>query len=699
MAAAATYEQHVFGLELRGNFNSVLAKSEKLLEKNAAAWDKFEARAQGGGLNKAMSRVNGLIARFEELGKVMDKVGSKSIGGGIGGGRASGGGVMNSHDARRKYEVWWDSQMKRQEAGEARAVARQQKDFDNLRREQARSMERAAKQEQAAMKPFANMWAKIGMKMQAQQFAAAQKKSAQLREDIGKIGGYLKDAIGMLRDGLMSVFSIGLEYGKKFVHSIVDAAKERGLLMTAYEVQLGSRGKAEKQLQKTLDIAQLTPASNMQVVDVTKKLMGAQFRGERLDRARAAWADVQAFGGDNAARQIQFWMSRIAARGEASAVGVSGIAKASISERFIREEMAKMLGKSVGYKTGDVYTDKHDKAVRDAISDRKVGSGMFETAVEKAILRVLHQEKLGSYSAKKGSESLAGVLSNLDEAVPTFLMRLNIDEWKGIKELKRFLGDVLSFFTLGTKEGREFAKIIEDLTNELLGGLQNITREDMSRFFYQAADAAKELVVVVRDAWSVIGDLLKQTEGKGLSGFLETTGQILGDAFGKALAAMIPTVVQTLAAALPGIIKGTAIGAVYGLAQPLRNWRHGIQSEVGGIGDWISEAVGKTSTASAFEKATSRQQARIHHGEESDAGMSLPPDMPKMAKGGIVRRPTIALIGEAGPEAVVPLGGGSGAIHIENLIIQCDESAMRAGFSKWLLEEIQTEVEMGGAGD
>jgi hypothetical protein len=36
--------------------------------------------------------------------------------------------------------------------------------------------------------------------------------------------------------------------------------------------------------------------------------------------------------------------------------------------------------------------------------------------------------------------------------------------------------------------------------------------------------------------------------------------------------------------------------------------------------------------------------------------MMPPPGIPAMAKGGIVTRPTLALIGEAGPEAVVPLG-------------------------------------------
>lgn len=41
------------------------------------------------------------------------------------------------------------------------------------------------------------------------------------------------------------------------------------------------------------------------------------------------------------------------------------------------------------------------------------------------------------------------------------------------------------------------------------------------------------------------------------------------------------------------------------------------------------------------------------------------PQMPMLAEGGIVTRPTVALIGEAGPEAVVPLsrGGGVGAQH------------------------------------
>jgi hypothetical protein len=54
--------------------------------------------------------------------------------------------------------------------------------------------------------------------------------------------------------------------------------------------------------------------------------------------------------------------------------------------------------------------------------------------------------------------------------------------------------------------------------------------------------------------------------------------------------------------------------------------------------------------------------------------------IPAMADGGIVKRPTLALIGEAGPEAVVPLGqmgGGQTVIQINNPTILNDRDADR----------------------
>jgi hypothetical protein len=56
-------------------------------------------------------------------------------------------------------------------------------------------------------------------------------------------------------------------------------------------------------------------------------------------------------------------------------------------------------------------------------------------------------------------------------------------------------------------------------------------------------------------------------------------------------------------------------------------------------------------------------------------GMPQIPEIPKMARGGIVNRPTLAMLGESGPEAVVPLGRGGAGMTV-NLVINGDINGM-----------------------
>ena len=63
-------------------------------------------------------------------------------------------------------------------------------------------------------------------------------------------------------------------------------------------------------------------------------------------------------------------------------------------------------------------------------------------------------------------------------------------------------------------------------------------------------------------------------------------------------------------------------------------------------------------------------------------GFSIP-DIPMLAAGGLVTQPTLALIGESGPEAVIPLSSGAGAggqqiiIQIQGGIFPADDSTMK----------------------
>jgi len=80
-----------------------------------------------------------------------------------------------------------------------------------------------------------------------------------------------------------------------------------------------------------------------------------------------------------------------------------------------------------------------------------------------------------------------------------------------------------------------------------------------------------------------------------------------------------------------------------------------------------------------------------------------PMAIPAMAEGGIVTSPTLALIGEAGPEAVVPLnkGGGYGGAHTFNISINVggvtDRSDKR-DLAMQISDEIQRELRRWGRG-
>ena len=70
-------------------------------------------------------------------------------------------------------------------------------------------------------------------------------------------------------------------------------------------------------------------------------------------------------------------------------------------------------------------------------------------------------------------------------------------------------------------------------------------------------------------------------------------------------------------------------------------------------------------------------------------GRNKDEEVPQMATGGIVRKPTLAVVGEEGPEAVVPLGGTGGPF---------DTIARSIGKSNKLLQTVVVNTSGSGAG-
>lgn len=173
-------------------------------------------------------------------------------------------------------------------------------------------------------------------------------------------------------------------------------------------------------------------------------------------------------------------------------------------------------------------------------------------------------------------------------------------------------------------------------------------------------------------------------------------------------------VVGLLGLALPAIISGftlllgpvglviLAIGALITVGVLLwKNWDKikdaasnawgGIKNVIVGTVESIQQAI-KDMINGVVDKLNFlvRQSNKIQGGLNKVPGVNIPliPEIPRLAKGGIVTKPTIALIGEQGPEAVVPLnrnrqgvGGGIvinvfGDVSGQELITKVSEGIM-----------------------
>lgn len=195
---------------------------------------------------------------------------------------------------------------------------------------------------------------------------------------------------------------------------------------------------------------------------------------------------------------------------------------------------------------------------------------------------------------------------------------------------------------------KAFAEWLPDATRELLRNLpsilstilQWILSEGVPKLLEYSAKLALALagftvilgVEVIKGLGLFIANTVKELPslfGALLEG-MATTGKQLGGAIGNGIKAGLEAVVNLITGVVKGIINGITGLVADGLNAFFRGINHIIYKA-----EWTN-------------------------GPASYPRLPTNIEIPKLADGGIVSRPTLALIGEAGPEAVVPLGRGSG---------------------------------------
>lgn len=105
-------------------------------------------------------------------------------------------------------------------------------------------------------------------------------------------------------------------------------------------------------------------------------------------------------------------------------------------------------------------------------------------------------------------------------------------------------------------------------------------------------------------------------------------------------------------------------GFIGGFAKGIIDTIGGIIDKVKDVINWFKELLNLDGKSKNIEVSNNRNN-RVVSGQGNRK-------IPAMANGGIVTRPTLALVGEAGPEAVIPLGKGmamnhSGTIRVEGV--------------------------------
>lgn len=466
-----------------------------------------------------------------------------------------------------------------------------------------------------------------------EKFKSTQKSSLAFATDLGVIGS-----------GIVTFGGYALK-----------AAGQMEQTKIAFTTMLGSADKAKKLMTDLSTLSLKTPFNLEQLEPATKQLLAYGATQEQVLPQLKILGDISAGVGKEKFPQL------ITAFGQVQAA-------------------TKLTGNELRQ-----FTEAGVPLIGALAEQFKVSADKIPDMVSKGVIKFNDvQAALGSMTAEGGkfndmmakqSDSLEGKVSNLGEAWQNFL--------KGSgAQLIEFAKDVVDAFAdfLNTTLPQLIAKI-QDLTKyfsehkEVLIILGTTIITMLVPAAYAAATAFWAMsspLIPWMIGGAIIGGIIAgiyeivknwdwiKAKAEEIWDKIYQKHKFVFDAIGATVKALFSVITPIFTAGL-AIIKGAWDLGFDGILEKVKSIfeavkdtiKSGINWVIGKINDLISRINSVSSAVGGF------------------IGVSPPqiPNIPMLAKGGIVNRPTLAMIGEAGPEAVVPLNkmgsmGGGGGITI-----------------------------------
>ena len=402
--------------------------------------------------------------------------------------------------------------------------------------------------------------------------------------------------------------------------------------LASLQVMTGSRETAGGLFSQAMGLAGKTPFGGADMVSAYKALMGAGFQTQHLSMLTQAIGDVSAL--NNFDKGV--FQSLPLVFGQIQSLG-----------KLTTQDMRQMLGATGGivgqaslfnYIAQNMGTDAD--SVEGLVSSGKVSS----TVAINAFLRAI-QEKVGGKvggGALAQSKTLAGQLSTLRDAPMNMLFGMDMEKG-GFAKLKGFIENLNKVFDTTTESGKRFQALLtgtfDRLWTSVFGDLSG--PEGLGAI----EDGLKKAVGGFELAFNVFMVGLEGVKGAA-SGFVTSLGVIDGGSTDwEALGAKIGKAGNVIGSALGGVVNGIVWVADTLASHPNVLKFLGLLNPVTGPASAV--AIGSDVGEALKGIADDSRHVTNDYGTSDDPAF--------FAEGGIVSRPTNAIIGEAGPEAIIPL--------------------------------------------
>ena len=313
-----------------------------------------------------------------------------------------------------------------------------------------------------------------------------------------------KMAIG----GLSTAFSalggvIGKVYdvGKDFMSNVLDKIMFRQRAIFSLGRAYGNGPEA---LNRIIQIAGETTMDTEPMVAMASQLAPSVKRFEDLQKLMLLVGDVQAKTGTNELNDQMVTTLIKTTSGALPEFGSDAVQKLGGSTAYKRE-----LGKLLGMKDLTNITTV-ESTIQDAKKAGKLSSNILTNAYINMVKNFLGEGKIGELTTQLSKTSLIGAVSNLKSAFDDILISTDWDKVPGMASFRNFLTSVTEEI-----KSPEFKEAIGKMMESIFGGFNNITKDNIHKFF---VDTVIPAILRVKEAIEGVWGLVTSLLGKGGAG-------------------------------------------------------------------------------------------------------------------------------------------------------------------------------------